>query len=213
MFSLSISYLPTVTPDQLAWKLVRFIGNHYKQALKPTSLSGSAMKDMTRKIATSTLSALNRELIVALAIVALQAIAAIFFLLDSVDEIILQISAGIDLAVVAECVIAIALLAGVVLGARHTRKLMTEARRRESALAVARGALAEMLNLRFAEWQLSASERDVALFAIKGCSVAEIAILRSTAAGTVRSQLSQIYAKAGVTSQSMLISTFIEELL
>ena len=171
------------------------------------------MKDMTRKIATSTLPALNRELIVALAIVALQAIAAIFFLIDSVDEIILQISAGIDLAVVAECVIAIALLAGVVLGARHTRKLMTEARLRESALAVARGALAEMLNLRFAEWQLSASERDVALFAIKGCSVAEIAILRSTAAGTVRSQLSQIYAKAGVTSQSMLISTFIEELL
>ncbi|MGB5484916.1 helix-turn-helix transcriptional regulator [Parasphingorhabdus sp.] len=171
------------------------------------------MKPMTSKTATTSLSGYNRELIVALAIVALQAIATIFFLIDSIDEIILQISAGIDFAVIAECLIAIALLAGVVLGARHTRKLMAEARRRESALAVARGALAEMLDLRFAEWQLSAGETDVALFAIKGCSVSEIAILRNTAAGTVRSQLSQIYAKAGVTSQSMLISIFIEELL
>lgn len=171
------------------------------------------MRVMTTKTATTKLPAYNRELIAALGIVALQAIAAIFFLIDSVDEIILQISAGIDFAVIAECVIAIALLAGVLLGASHTRKLMAEARQRDSALAVARGALAEMLNLRFAEWQLSAGECDVALFAIKGCSVAEIADLRNTAAGTVRSQLSQIYAKAGVTSQSMLISIFIEELL
>lgn len=171
------------------------------------------MKVMTSKTATTSLTPYNRELITALAIVTLQAVAAIFFLIDSIDEIILQISAGIDFAVIAECMIAIALLAGVVLGARHTRRLMAEARRREGALAVARGALAEMLNLRFAEWQLSAGECDVALFAIKGCSVSEIAILRNTAAGTVRSQLSQIYAKAGVTSQSMLISIFIEELL
>lgn len=186
---------------------------HYKQLLKRGSLSGSAMKPMTTKTATTNVTVYNREVIAAVAIVTLQAIAAIFFLIDSIDEIILQISAGIDFAVIAECLIAIALLAGVVLGARHTRKLMAEARRRESALAVARGALAEMLNLRFAEWQLSVGEADVALFAIKGCSVSEIAILRNTAAGTVRSQLSQIYAKAGVTSQSMLISIFIEELL
>ena len=202
-----------VGPDQLDWKLVRLTGFPYKQALKRRLLSGSAMKVMTRKTVTPKLIAHNQELIAALAIVALQAIAAIFFLIDSVDEIILQISAGIDFAIIAECVIAIALLAGVVLGARHTCKLMAEARRRDSALAVARGALAEMLNLRFAEWELSAGERDVALFAIKGCSVTEIAVLRNTAAGTVRSQLSQIYAKAGVTSQSMLISIFIEELL
>ena len=60
---------------------------------------------------------------------------------------------------------------------------------------------------------MSAGESEVALFAIKGCSVSEIALLRNTATGTVRSQLSQIYAKAGVTSQSMLTSIFIEELL
>ena len=53
----------------------------------------------------------------------------------------------------------------------------------------------------------------MALFALKGCDVAEIAELRGAATGTVRSQLSQIYAKAGVTSQAMLVSLFIEDLL
>lgn len=155
----------------------------------------------------------NRELIGAFAIVALQAVAATFFLIDSIDEILLQISDGIDFSVILECLVAVALIAGVIMGASHTRRLMAEARRRDGALAIARGALAEILNVRFAEWQLSAGESEVALFAIKGCSVSEIASLRNTAAGTVRSQLSQIYAKAGVTSQSMLTSIFLDELL
>ena len=59
----------------------------------------------------------NRELIVALAIVALQAVAAIFFLVDSIDEIILQIGAGIGFSVILECLVAVALVAGVEGGA------------------------------------------------------------------------------------------------
>jgi len=171
------------------------------------------MKSASARIGKTSRPSPGRELVAAFAIVALQAVAAVFFLADSIDEIIMQFSAGIGFSVILECLVAVALFAGVVMGARHTRKLMTEARRREGALAVARGALADILELRFAEWQLSAGEAEVALFAIKGCSVSEIAMLRNTAAGTVRSQLSQIYAKAGVTSQSMLTSIFIEELL
>ena len=52
-----------------------------------------------------------------------------------------------------------------------------------------------------------------ALFALKGCDVAEIAQLRGAAQGTVRAQLSQVYAKAGVTSQAGLVSLFLEDLL
>lgn len=191
-------------------KLVRRLYLPYKQALKTGELSESAIESMATN---SEPARPNRELIVAVAIVALQAVAAIFFLVDSIDEIILQLGAGIGFSVILECLVALALVAGVLMGARHTRQLMAEAQRREGALAVARGALAEVLELRFAEWQLSAGESEVALFAIKGCTVGEIALLRNTAAGTVRSQLSQIYAKAGVTSQSMLTSLFIEELL
>tara|TARA_R110000850_G_scaffold8844_9_gene32542 strand:- start:2009 stop:2515 length:507 start_codon:yes stop_codon:yes gene_type:complete len=168
---------------------------------------------MDREYGTTGHSGPSRKLVGAFAIVALQAVAAVFFLIDSIDEIILQLGVGIGFSVILECLVAIALVAGVVMGARHMRELMAEARRREGALAVARGALAEVLKLRFAEWQLSTGESEVALFAIKGCSVSEIALLRNTATGTVRSQLSQIYAKAGVTSQSMLTALFIEELL
>ncbi|WP_109355492.1 LuxR C-terminal-related transcriptional regulator [Sphingorhabdus sp. EL138] len=156
----------------------------------------------------------SREVVVAIAIVALQAIAAIFFVVDGVDDFILSDENGTTtFEDVVECIVAVILFAGVIIGARHTRRLMAEARKRDDALAVARGALADIANLRFQEWQLSAGEAEVALFAIKGCSVSEIAEMRDVAAGTVRSQLSQIYLKAGVTNQSMLIALFIEELL
>ena len=86
-------------------------------------------------------------------------------------------------------------------------------RAEEANLAKARGALAEHIGLRFDEWRLTPGECEVALFALKGCDVAEIARLRGAAPGTVRSQLSQIYAKAGVGSQATLVSLFIDDLL
>ena len=112
-----------------------------------------------------------------------------------------------------ECIVAIALLGGVVMGSRYVGRLTAELRRKEQALANARGALAEHIAMRFDEWELTPGEGEVALFALKGCDVAEIARLRNAASGTVRSQLSQVYAKAGVTSQAMLVSLFIEDLL
>ena len=60
---------------------------------------------------------------------------------------------------------------------------------------------------------LTPSERDVALFAIKGMSTAEIASLRSTSEGTVKAQTNAIYRKAGVSGRSQLLSLFIEDLM
>ncbi|MFN3578474.1 MAG: helix-turn-helix transcriptional regulator, partial [Tabrizicola sp.] len=54
---------------------------------------------------------------------------------------------------------------------------------------------------------------DVALFAIKGMSTAEIAQLRSTSEGTVKAQTNAIYRKAGVTGRPQLLSLFIEDLM
>ena len=92
-------------------------------------------------------------------------------------------------------------------------RLRRELQWKEQSLARARGALADHIALRFREWGLTKSEGEVALFALKGCDVAEIARLRGAAAGTIRSQLSQIYTKAGVSSQAMLVSVFIDDLL
>lgn len=146
-------------------------------------------------------------------IVALQLVAATYFVIDGIDDIFEQGGPGISFEIVMECVVAIALLGGVLLGARHIARLRRELRWKDQTLAGARGALAEQIRLRFQEWGLTPGEADVALFALKGCDVAEIARLRDAALGTVRSQLSQIYAKAGVSSQAMLVSLFVEDLL
>ncbi|MFM6951025.1 MAG: helix-turn-helix transcriptional regulator [Novosphingobium sp.] len=152
----------------------------------------------------------DRQTLLVAAVVAVQAVAAVFFVGDALGDFMAD---GITAHIAIEAVIAFALMSGVFVGAAHLRRLLAEADRREAALAVARGAISEHIAARFADWGLTAAESDVALFAIKGCDVAEIAALRSAAHGTVRAQLSQIYAKAGVTSQAGLVSLFLEDLL
>ena len=149
----------------------------------------------------------------AIATVILQALAALFFFGDALLDAgpgPQEEAAGLNGL---EVGVALALVAGIVMGAWLTRRLFLEARERERVIAIARGALAEVIADRFAEWKLSAAEIDVALFALKGCSIAEIAGLRGSAEGTVRAQLSQVYAKASVTSQSMFVALFVEDLL
>lgn len=143
-------------------------------------------------------------------LVALQALACGFFLVDLVGDVMAE-GFGPHLAI--EALAAAALLVAVVLGALQVRTLIAAARRDETAVAAAKGALAELIGLRFAQWQLTAAEADVALFAIKGCDISEIAGMRGSAAGTVRAQLARVYAKAGVESQSGLIALFLEELI
>ena len=144
------------------------------------------------------------------AILGLQSIAAAFFAADALADLSRD---GLSAHMAVEAPVAFALLAGIVLGARHLRMMMTEARRRDEALAVASGALSDVIRLRFDAWGLTAAEADVALFALKGCDVGDITRLRHTAAGTVRAQLARAYAKAGVSSRAALTSLFIEDLL
>jgi DNA-binding CsgD family transcriptional regulator len=139
----------------------------------------------------------------AVAVVALQALATIYFLYDGAAEGF----APVDI------VVGVALLAGVIYGGLTLRAMTAEAHRRERALAAARGALTAIMHERFAEWRLSRAESEVALFALKGCPISEIAGLRGAAQGTVRSQLSQVYAKAGVGGQSALMALFLDDLI
>lgn len=152
----------------------------------------------------------DRQTLLVAAVVAVQAVAAVFFVADALGD---YTADGLTAHILIEAVIAFALLAGVFIGAAHVRRLLAEAQRREEALAVAQGALADHIAARFADWGLTAAESDVALFALKGCDATEIATLRGAAQGTVRAQLSQVYAKAGVTSQAGLVSLFLDDLL
>lgn len=151
-------------------------------------------------------AALRRVWIAAL-VVSLQSVAAIYFIVDAVQE------SGVGALAVNDILVALALLAGSLFGGMMVRRLLDEARRHAAALAIARGAMGELIEERFAAWGLSPSEAEVALFALKGCTIAEIAQLRGSASGTVRSQLSQVYAKAEVSGQPMLMSLFLDELV
>ncbi|AWD21364.1 helix-turn-helix transcriptional regulator [Pseudogemmobacter blasticus] len=112
-----------------------------------------------------------------------------------------------------EVAAALGLIAGLGLGGLALLRARRDQRRAEEKLRRASGAFMELLAERFDEWGLTAAERDVALFAIKGMSTAEIAGLRSTSEGTVKAQTAAIYRKAGVSGRSQLLSLFIEDLM
>jgi DNA-binding CsgD family transcriptional regulator len=144
------------------------------------------------------------------ALLAVQALCAVFFVADVFADFRL---AGWIPHTVFEAVVAVALFVGVALCALELRRVVEEMRRADAAVSAASGALAEVIAKRFAGWGLTAAESDVALFALKGFNVAEIAGLRGAAAGTVRAQLARVYAKAGVTDRAGLIALFLEDLL
>ena len=187
-------------------ELVRAPRSGHKQALTATHSSESAPPRMTRK-------ALPRDALAPLAIVAIQLAAALYFVIDGVADWLELAGNGSLGEVLLECLVAIALFLSVGVGAWVLRQTLQRSARQEQALNVARGALSELLAARFEEWRLTPSEADIATFALKGCNIAEIAHLRDAKEGTVRSQLSQVYAKAGVTSQAMLMALFLEELV
>ena len=105
------------------------------------------------------------------------------------------------------------LVLGLILGAIAFHRTLHERNLAEAGLRRASVAFMELLEERFGEWGLTPAERDVALFAIKGMSTAEIAVLRATSEGTVKAQTNAIYRKAGVSGRSQLLSVFIDDLM
>lgn len=142
--------------------------------------------------------------------VIVQASAAVFFMGDAMADIIADAMAPES---VLEALVAIALLLGVGFGAWQLRVTLERLRDQERALDTARGALADVVEAQFGHWGLTPAERDVALLALKGLDVAEIAEMRGAAQGTVRAQLTRIYAKSGTASRAQFAAWFVEDLL
>ena len=105
------------------------------------------------------------------------------------------------------------LLLGLVFGTLLLWRGINDLRQTQARLDRASSAFMDMLNTRFDEWRLTAAERDVAMFAIKGLNVQEIAALRETSEGTVKAQTAAIYRKAGVSGRPQLLSLFIDDMM
>lgn len=102
---------------------------------------------------------------------------------------------------------------GVVFGAVALWRTNSQRSAAEERLRLASAAFMDLLNERFRQWGLTAAEADVALFAIKGLTTAEIAAMRKTSEGTVKAQTNAIYRKAGVSGRPQLLSLFIDDLM
>jgi DNA-binding CsgD family transcriptional regulator len=149
------------------------------------------------------------------AVFLIQAACAFFFVSDILASVLGIRTTPIswEMRELLEIGAAIGLVLGVFLGAIVLRRVLKQRNVAEERLRRASGAFLDLLEERFAEWGLTTAERDVALFAIKGMSTAEIATLRSTSEGTVKAQTNAIYRKAGVTGRPQLLSLFIDDLM
>jgi len=148
------------------------------------------------------------------ALFTLQALCAAFFVWDVIVELLgLDNERSLTESDRFEYLIVTALVFSLAFTGRHLHTLMTRQKRMENQLKVAAGAFAELLEDHFDAWALTPSERDVALLAIKGLSIADMARLRETKEGTVKAQCNAIYRKAGVSGRPQLLSLFIEELM
>ena len=145
----------------------------------------------------------------------LQALCAFFFVSDILSSFFGFTTEPLpwELRELLEVWAAVGLIIGLVLGGVLLRGAIKARVTAERRLRQASGAFMELLAVRFDEWQLSPAEKDVALFAIKGLSTAEIAVLRATSEGTVKAQTNAIYRKVGVSGRAQLLSLFIEDLM
>ncbi|MEO1197776.1 MAG: LuxR C-terminal-related transcriptional regulator [Pseudomonadota bacterium] len=148
------------------------------------------------------------------ALFGLQAFCAAFFLADGIADVMgVSQSLGVRGTASFEYAIALALIFGLVFTGLEIRAMLSRQARLEQQARAASGAFAELLEEHFDTWALTPSERDVALLAIKGLSIAEIAALRNTKEGTIKAQCNAIYRKAGVSGRPQLLSVFIEDLM
>ncbi|MFZ3581069.1 helix-turn-helix transcriptional regulator [Loktanella sp. DJP18] len=147
------------------------------------------------------------------AILVVQMLCTFFFVANILSSILGLMPINWQVSEFIELGAAFGLLLGVVLGVVVLRRTLARSARIEAQLQRASGAFMDVLETRFEVWRLTPAERDVALFAIKGLSGAEIAALRGVSEGTVKAQSNAIYRKAGVSGRGQLLSLFLDDLM
>ncbi len=145
---------------------------------------------------------------------ALQAICCAYFLMDITWDLLWPTSvnqfADSD---VLEALVTIALVLGLAFTGNELRQLLTRHDQLEDQIKIASGAFNEVMEARFKDWSLTSAEREIAILAIKGFSIAEMAALRETKQGTVKAQCASVYKKADVAGRLQLLSIFLDDLM
>lgn len=143
-----------------------------------------------------------------------QSLCAVFFLSDAIHDFVdLGPVAWQDVHLLVETLAALVLVAGIAIELRFLMTLARRQARLERGMTIASGALNQVIEGYFEDWQLTNAEQDVALFTLKGLAIAEVAEMRGSAEGTIKAHLNAIYRKAGVSGRGELLSLVIEDLM
>ena len=146
-------------------------------------------------------------------LIVVQAVCAMVFIADVVADMRPDGRAAFtDRANFAEIAATVGLILGLWFEISVLWRLTGQQARMQQSLNVASGALAEVMQGYFRGWGLTPTEQDVAAFTIKGYSIAEIATLRGSAEGTIKTHLNAIYRKSGAAGRSQLVSVLVEDL-
>lgn len=148
------------------------------------------------------------------ALIVLQSACVVLFLADGSQDV-RELGSGFfeSWHFVIEIAAVLSLIAAIAVGVRYLMTVHRRKARLERSVSIAKGALDAVIQAHYRSWSLTPAEQDVATFTIKGCSIAEIAQIRGSAPGTVKSQLNAIYRKAGVAGRSGLLAVLIEDLM
>lgn len=145
---------------------------------------------------------------------ALQALCCAYFLMDTAWDLLwpgaINALADSDLL---EGLVTIALFLSLAFTGNELRQLLSRQDHLEDQIKVASGAFSDVLEQRFQTWTLTSAEREVAILAIKGFSIAEMADLRDTKQGTIKAQCASVYRKADVAGRLQLLSIFLDDLM
>jgi DNA-binding CsgD family transcriptional regulator len=155
------------------------------------------------------------------ALFTLQALCCGYFLLDIAFDFLRPANpsstrgglAGFADSDLVEAAVTLALFLGLAFTGSELYQLLRRQSHMSDLLKVASGAFSEVLEARFRDWGLTVAERDVAVLAIKGYAIADIAALRATKLGTVKAQCAAVYRKAEVSGRLELISLFLDDLI
>ena len=148
------------------------------------------------------------------AIVFLQVAFSLFYIVDMAVDVfgIRKVAVSWEFREAVQLATIIGLLLGAYLGIVVLKSIGKSMSDIDNRMLAASGQFHKLMHSRFEEWGLSPSEKDVALFTIKGLSNAEIAEARGKSVGTIKAQCNAIYRKAGVSGRAQLITHFIEDL-
>ncbi len=137
--------------------------------------------------------------------------ASIFFIYDIISDYFENIDNNIHILV--ELIIFVGISIALFLEIKQVIQLRKNVEFEKLKVARLSGELFRVINNQFSEWGLTNTEKEIALFLIKGLSMKEIADIRNVKEKTIRQQSMGLYAKSGYTGRHELASHFIEDLL